>query len=532
MHDDTQPSRVYEMAMSLRDGQFPVRWVDGLGYGYGYPLYNFYAPLPYYFGSIFILTGFDVLTATKIMFGTAILLAGFSMYFLAKKIWGSFWGGMIAAVFYVYAPYHAVEIYIRGAVGEFWGYAILPLVFYGILESRNNYKKGLLIGILAFAAIILSHNILGYLCLLFLFLWLLVESAKYLLAKKQHKYAPAIIFTILAGLSVSAFFWLPAVFEASHTKTAALITGTNDYHRHFVYPDQLWDSLWGFAGSAPGRTDGMSFKIGKLHLIIAALVILNSVINTLKKHRNIPINKIAVLLSGLVFSITMMLPFSAVIWELLPYSGYIQYPWRYLVFADFFVSLMGGAIVLTANKYFTGKVFPVIISGSIVALTLIFNIRYFHPQFYNQKNASDYISDTKIKWDISRISDEYLPKSFPIPVSAPEIKTGNYRLNNDIIVEQSEFKSHFAKINISAKNQAEIIFYKAYFPGWQAVIDTNRVKPEIKDGFISVQVPEGRHIITLFLEDTFIRNLGNIISGIGILIVGIIFLKNTYGQKS
>jgi uncharacterized membrane protein len=53
MHDDTQVSRVVVMGRALIHGQFPVRWVSDLGYGYGYPLFNFYGPLPYYVGGFF-----------------------------------------------------------------------------------------------------------------------------------------------------------------------------------------------------------------------------------------------------------------------------------------------------------------------------------------------------------------------------------------------------------------------------------------------------------------------------------------------
>ncbi len=36
MHDDTQPSRVYEMKKVLSEGQIPARWVPDLGDGYAY----------------------------------------------------------------------------------------------------------------------------------------------------------------------------------------------------------------------------------------------------------------------------------------------------------------------------------------------------------------------------------------------------------------------------------------------------------------------------------------------------------------
>src|SRR3990170_1206496 len=85
IHDDTQVSRVYEMAKALKDGMFPVRWVADLGYGYGYPIFNFYAPLAYYVGGFFTLLGFYALISTKIMMILGILLSGVFMYLLARK---------------------------------------------------------------------------------------------------------------------------------------------------------------------------------------------------------------------------------------------------------------------------------------------------------------------------------------------------------------------------------------------------------------------------------------------------------------
>jgi uncharacterized membrane protein len=128
IHDNTQVARVFEMKEALKSFQFPVRWVSDLGYGYGYPIFNFYNPLPYYFGGLINLLGLSTLTATKIMFIFAILLSALSMYFLTKEFFGNL-GGITSALFYLYAPYHAVQIYVRGAVAELWAYAFLPLIF-------------------------------------------------------------------------------------------------------------------------------------------------------------------------------------------------------------------------------------------------------------------------------------------------------------------------------------------------------------------------------------------------------------------
>ena len=69
MHDNTQVARVFEMGKALRDGMIPVRWAQDLGFGYGYPLFTFYAPLAYYVGGLFILLGLPALLATKILMG-------------------------------------------------------------------------------------------------------------------------------------------------------------------------------------------------------------------------------------------------------------------------------------------------------------------------------------------------------------------------------------------------------------------------------------------------------------------------------
>ena len=68
---------------------------------------------------------------------------------------------------------------------------------------------------------------------------------------------------------MSAFFIVPAIFEMKLTNVGKIISGEFNFSDHFVFWDQLWNSAWGFAGSAKGRMDGMSFKIGKLHLIFA-----------------------------------------------------------------------------------------------------------------------------------------------------------------------------------------------------------------------------------------------------------------------
>src|SRR3989344_680609 len=256
IHDDTQVARVYEMGKALSDGMFPVRWAADLGYGYGYPIFNFYAPLAYYFWGALNLLGLDALVSTKIMMIVGIILSGVFMYFLARELWGEI-GGLISSLFYVYAPYHAVNIYVRGDVAEFWAYAFIPLAFYGILKAFQEKKWiYVVLGSLGYAGIILSHNLTAMMITPFLILFILFLFFKKTKEKQTGVYYYPFL-VLLIGIGLSAFYWLPALFELRFTNVLSQIGGGADFRDHFVCMVQLWQSPWGFGGSAAGCVDGM-----------------------------------------------------------------------------------------------------------------------------------------------------------------------------------------------------------------------------------------------------------------------------------
>ena len=243
MHDDTQVARVFEMGKMLKEGVFPVRWVPDLGYGYGYPIFNFYAPLAYYAGGFFTLLGFDALIATKTMMGIGILLAGVFMYLLAREFWGKL-GGIVSGLFYVYAPYHALDIYVRGDVAEFWAYSFIPLTFWGFYKVFKDPKwKWVIVGSLGYASVIISHNLTAMMVTPFLAIVTLLYCY---IAYKKKKILNTyyLILTTILGLMLSAFYWLPALLEMKNTNVLSQIGGGADFRDHFVCINQIWESNW------------------------------------------------------------------------------------------------------------------------------------------------------------------------------------------------------------------------------------------------------------------------------------------------
>ncbi len=287
-HDNTQVERVHEMGKMLSQGTFPVRWVPDLGYGYGYPIFNFYSPLPYYIGGIISVLGFSALMSTKLMFLVGIILAPLIMYFSLKKIFNeeaSFAGSLV----YTYVPYHAVNIYVRGAVAEFFAFAFLPLIILGILRliGSKNIKSQVWSGFSISAGVFLvavSHN-LTLLMTAVILLPLFILGL--FLTGRKVVFAKVFAVSIIAGVLLSSFYTVPAFFEMNQTNVASQIGGGADFRDHFVCIGQFWNSAWGFGGSAPGCLDGLSFKLGKLHIILTVLSLAFLVLRLKNKKWNI-----------------------------------------------------------------------------------------------------------------------------------------------------------------------------------------------------------------------------------------------------
>src|SRR3989344_2615259 len=108
MHDDLQMMRQLEMEKCFLDGQIPCRWVPDMGYGFGFPLFNFYPPLPYLIGELFRVFGFSFVDSVKLAFAGSFAVSGLAMYFLSKEFYGRL-GAVLSSIFYIWAPYHAVD---------------------------------------------------------------------------------------------------------------------------------------------------------------------------------------------------------------------------------------------------------------------------------------------------------------------------------------------------------------------------------------------------------------------------------------
>jgi uncharacterized membrane protein len=242
MHDDEQVGRLFELNYDVTSLHIPPRISQNLGFGYGYPFFNFYPSFVYYVAEIFVLLGFGYITSIKIMIAIGFVLSAIFMYLFSKEHLGEI-GAFIASVLYIYAPYHSVDVYVRGALPEFFSFVFVPAVFWGLgrLNKKQNFGNIILLGFLG-CFLMLTHNLVLLMSIPFVLIYFAFTLYK---NKNWKNYTFSVILAGIISASLSAYFWLPAILEKKYTMVNLLTQELADFKLHFVSVPQFINSAWG-----------------------------------------------------------------------------------------------------------------------------------------------------------------------------------------------------------------------------------------------------------------------------------------------
>lgn len=535
MHDDQHIARLYLLYEGIKQGQLFPRWVDMLGFGYGYPLFNFYPPFIYYVSAGFHLIGFSLIWSIKLMIITGFLTAAIGIYLLIKNIIGKL-PALLGVTIYTYFFYHGITAYIRGALAEFFSMSILPFVFLGIYKLyKEPGIKSILLFAISFAILILTHPLIAFPSLIFIGLF---SFFLFLLTKKKIVFTGLLAIGLLVGLCLSSFYWLPSMMERKFTLTDKILTTElANYKDHFIYPQQLWYSPWGFGGSVKGLNDGFTFQLGKIPIVLTIVSIITFIIYFYKKKKLDEFSILYSLCSILfLFSLFLTTSYSYFIWDNVKYLWYMQFPWRMLTFAALFISICCAFGIYFINKLLSNKYKKLLVISywllGVLIVGIIFKYSpYFQPQAHIRTTDKERTTYEEIAWRISSTSYEFVPKD----VATKKTKLGTTTLaidKNELpkssfqIIEGygkvSVMKNIFIEKEFVINSQAPIVFQlNTYnFPGWKAYMDGINIK--INDDnrlkLITIDIPKGKHLISFRFNDTPIRIIGNGISLLFLLI--------------
>lgn len=496
-HTHDGPVHLARMAAyfkALQDGQIPVRWAGDLNYGYGLPLFNFIYPLPYTIASFFIFLGLGLVLSFKITLVFSFILSGIFMLGFSLEFFRNIKKAFLVTIFYQFFPFRIIEILVRGSFGEVYAYTFLPLVLWGItnLNKNPNYWNFLLTSI-ATALLIVSHNAVSFV----FFTICLVFSVVF--AAKAKNYVLN-VFSLLVGLLLSSFYWIPAIIE--HKFTYGDLFMKDLFRSHFPPIQNFF--IPNFLNSESLQTGGISIQTGLFHTIAIILAIVALIVG---KKIDKPTKKIFIfsfiLLATALF---LMQPISLFLWENISFLRQFQFSWRFLGVIAVVTSLL--SLSFLSFKAFQKKR----IFGLLIFLTIISTAYYWKPplgfdsieeQYYwNYPLNTTYFGETDVIWSAGGKSS--------YPKQRVEVIGGR------AVIEDFKKKSNLHTFFVDAQSKAQLVDHTQYFPGWRAEVDKREVEVEFQDpnnrGEITFWVPKGEHFVKVVFGESPIRFFADLLS--------------------
>lgn len=529
--------RLVELERAVTHGEIYPRWLPDLGYGFGFPLFNYYGPLSYYLLLLPRALGFSAPAAVQIGYALALLGLSAGVFYWGRALFGTV-AGLVAAFAAAYSPYFLYDALHRGALAELWGLAWLSLSLAALhYHASRRSRTSFVLLVLADAALFLSHNIMalvGSALLLGYTLFLLVSRGKPdqpCGRSRLHSLASQPLAGLVLALGLTAFFWLPALVERDLVQIERLYGSANFYYgNHFLSLRELV--------AVPRPVDPaqvnppLDFGLGIPQLLLALVAWLpwrRRAAPPLSAGQRAHRLALSIAVAGLLL---MILPASRVLWERLPLLYFVLFPWRFLGPASLLLALLAG---LGASRLPLPAWLQ--LGGSLLLLAAA-GLPWLFPGDVPAElgfNPDDVIRfEAETGWLGTTSVGEYLPaevETLPPPATllpfyeaaAPDYlipRLDSASLPSSVEVLDADYGISDATITLAASAPFEARFLWYAFPGWELEANGQRVPTYAAGphGLLAARLPTGRQTVTLSFGDTPVRFWSTALSGLSLVV--------------
>lgn len=504
-------ARIAQFLEALKDGQFPVRWLESLNFGFGYPTFVYAYSSPYYLGSLIsiLIPNFEIIF--KILMFTSIITSAITFYYFSKNNFTRV-AAFMGSLFYTTAPYRFADIYERGALGEALSFVLIPLLFSASYVIIKKTFLGFIFTSLTVFAFITTHALT-----LLIFLPAQILFSILIFGRQIDKYK-ILALSIVFGFLLASFQWLPMIFEQKYIELDK--TYFNIFQETFIGVNQL------LRIPKDGTNIGTGIQLGLAQSGVILLSFGMSGYEFLAK-RFLDKFTIFFLITGLTAAL-LTLDISKPIWFGLKPLATILFPWRFLTFTTFAAAILAG---LLANRFVNHK------CGFVIMLILIFIALYPARHYWQGRLWHTFSADYYASYqDPYKLDNYYLPKGLLANLQELQLEPISVIEGDGEITILSK-QSNLTVAQVSSQEDAKIQFHTMYFPGWTLTIDDKK-SDIIKDypnleGIIIAEVPKGSHTVTLEFMETTLRRSANFLSLFSFIILVMVVLARIYlGQSS
>lgn len=518
---------------SARDGAWFPRWAADMVFGYGYPLWLILAPLPFFAGEAFHLVGFDFVSSVKIVDGLAILFSGLFMYLFAARVLSRN-AGLVAAVAYIYIPYHLVDTYVRASQAELVSFVFPPLVLWAFHRlAETNQARYAPIAALAYAGLLLAHIAMAVIITPVIgayLIFLVFQKSNFTLRASRDvlRFAFCSALSIALAIGIAAIFLLPVLFEKPYLTDDPLIGGFFSYQKHFLSASQLFSPFWGYGYGDTSENGAIQFslQLGLIPVLLTFIAIyaMRATRGSVRAH--------AAFFAVITFAIIVAtLPISAPLWgRFATVVAFVQFPWRLLIITSLSLAFLSGAAIHAFSESNRDLL-------STLALGLLF-VTASYPYTAPQHSDAVFNYETQMEFEVTygELLGDTIWLNSERPKTSPLVEQyvrgqplqKAIALDGDARVDTIRHGGQSDDIRVDAAVPTRIMVYTRYFPGWTATLDGAPVaiEPSGDQGLIATRdpVPAGSHLLRLRFEDTPVRQISAVISAISLLIA-IVWIK-------
>jgi hypothetical protein len=489
---------------ALREGSLYPRWLGNPNAGAGSPAMLYYPPFPFYVEAGFYLLTGNVLKAIALGCWLALALSGITMYAFARSLL-SHRVSLLAAVLYLLAPYHLLDLYQRASLSEFWAFAWVPLVLYAIhrVATGGDWRAVTLLAV-GYGLLLLTHVLTAFATTLILPIYVLFITRDWRRIGKS-------VAGLALGVGLSAIFVAPLVLERDYVRLHRI-------HREKFTMYFLIENLPAALEAdplPPGREPEFFYQYPDYFFYEANVVIFIFMLALI----SIPIwrrqsneSRVArAIWAVTLLSLLMTTRISEPVWRVIPGLPYMQFPFRWLLLASTGMALLSAAAFSLAARRGRSRT----AYGGVIVLLLALNLIVTTFAVVRQQRG-----EQAIPKEVSGLEvPEYRPRSWNYKDSQESNIEAVVVSSGEASVQAIDASGASQSYAINAITESMLGFRTLYFPGWIARLDGNPIEmgPN-QQGHIQILVEAGEHLLTLNFEDTWPRRAGKLISALCVLV--------------
>lgn len=511
---------------ALRRGELPPRWLPEGFQGLGASSFYFYPPLAFYFGAAIDLITGGLLSSEQVIAWACLTMSfvgGLGMYLWLRTQAGG-WASLVAGIIYVLAPYHLLDIFARGALGEVAVHAVLP--FFALSLQRAADRTSWIAPLaLCVAGLILGHVAatlpIALIAAPIASIWLIIR------APSQSRLATAarLVAGAALGLGLAATYLAPALGLQNASSMKFMwgpIGSAADPASWTLLNTEHWPSPplargmawlgWTYGAAALcamlmlGRTSGPRAATARVWAIICLVAI-----------------------AAYAFPAAWHGP-------LAPILGKMQFPFRMLVMVEFAL-ITTLCLALDREHRRIGLILITLVGASLYT-------PYKHDVASSFERAEDYPAnaDPVITERIrrTRLPEEHLPGDFffdPKIMVSRVYLDGYERLPlirpidpSAKVLAASEYRDGSIAVRIDAPRRTKVVVRRFYFPAWRADIVQAGRDPQTQisstgpSRILTFLTEPGDHVYRLHIVRTPIEKLGDGITAASALALLILML--------